>query len=177
MNMTHYDFEELYPNRFLKGVQFKGRPVTLTIVGIEKEELGAEEQKKTKVILSFKETKLQLIANKLNCTAIMLMFGRNTKDWLHKRVTFHPLQGEWFGTQREAIRVLGSPDISKDMKASHQLGREVQRFHLKKVVLGKKASAQSIPEPAPEPGTDNDEFDPVTGEVQFNGDAQAQEGL
>lgn len=167
--MADYDFDELYPNRFLKGAQFKGKSVTLTITDIVKEELGDEKKKEAKVVLTFKETKFQLVANKLNCIALMLMFGRNTKEWRGKRVTFYPLKGEWFGTKREAVRVLGSPDIEHDVNEKHQLGREIQTFHLKKVAGKKTNGKATAPKPAPEP-----EMDPDTGEVPFDEEEQAE---
>jgi hypothetical protein len=169
--MPDYDYDQLYPNRFIKGAEFRGKAVTLTIIDIAKEEFEDKKGKNgkaLKVVLTFKETERQLLANKLNCTAIMLMFGRNTKDWRGKRVTFYPLKGEWFGRRREAVRVLGSPDIARDIREQVQLGREQQEFHLRKTAPARTAPVPTPePEPLPdEPGADLDEgVDPVTGEV------------
>jgi hypothetical protein len=59
-------YDELYPGRFLKAVQFGGRQVTLTIKDVDLEELEGEDGKKQKAIVSFTERPLQLVACKTN---------------------------------------------------------------------------------------------------------------
>jgi hypothetical protein len=145
MSQKDFDFEELYPGRFIKGVMFKGKAVTLTISDIDREEFPDKKApggKGLKVVLSFKERDKQIIANKLNCTALMLMFGRNTKDWRGKRVTFYGEKGTWFGKKQEAIRIYGSPDIAEDIAETVRLGQDDQEYHLRKVVPGKAAAIQ-----------------------------------
>lgn len=170
-----YDYDELYPGRFIKAALLKGKIVTLTIADLVREEMPdkkGKDGKAFKVVLSFKERDKQLVANKLNCTALMLMFGRNTKDWRGKRVSFYPEKGNWFGKRQEAIRVYGSPDIAADIDATAQLGQEVQEFHLKRVVFGKKVTAP-VPPPAPEPEMVEEDMDPETGEVPFANGSEA----
>lgn len=173
--MADYDFDELYPGRFIKGAMFKGKAVTLTITDIAREEFPVMQPKpgqpatEFKVVLAFKERDKQILANKTNCTALMLMFGRNTKDWRGKRVTFFGLKGTWFKKKHEAIRVYGSPDIAEDIEVSVRIGQSDEDFHLRKVVPGKKMAP--LPPPPPEPEL---EMDPVTGETPFDDDEQAQ---
>lgn len=173
--MADWDFEELYPGRFIKGDMFKGKAATLTITDIDREEITDPKGKKSmKVILYFKERDRHLITNKLNCIALMLMFGKNTKDWRGKRVTFYGEKGTWFGKKGEAVRIYGSPDIAKDIQQSVKLGLEMEEYHLKKVVLGKKVA---VPAPAPPPELElemEDDADPLTGEVPFSDDEQAE---
>lgn len=172
--MSDYNFDELYPNRFMKAGLFKGKVVTLTIVDVEMEELPDKKGKngrKKKPVLSFKETELQLIANKTNGLALMVMFGKLTKDWKGKRVAFFPEKGKYFGKKQEAIRVYGSPDIAQDITEEVRLGNEMETYKLKKTTWGKQ---QPAPQPEPEPEIEEGSLDPLTGEVPFGEDEQAQ---
>lgn len=173
--MPDYQFDELYPGRFIKGTMFKGKAVTLTITDLVREEFPdkkGKDGKAMKVVLSFKERDKQIIANKLNCIALMLMFGKSTKDWRGKRVTFYGEKGTWFGKKHEAIRIYGSPDISADIDDTVRLGQDEQEYHLRKVTPGKRVTA---PAPPPEPELLEEELDadPETGEVSFEDGEEA----
>lgn len=120
------DYETLFPGRFIKAVDLKGKDVTLTIVSIAAEEIDG----KTKAVITFEGTKKQLVLNRTNAEAVKLMFGRETNDWLGKRVTIYPaVIQDAFGGGGDipATRVRGSPDISKPMNASVQRGRKTIR--------------------------------------------------
>jgi hypothetical protein len=176
--MPDYDFDELYPGRFIKAAMFKGKAVTLTIKEIMREEFPVIQPKpgqsatEFKVVLSFKERDKQIIANKTNCTALMLMFGRNTKEWRGKRVTFFGLKGTWFKRKQEAIRIYGSPDIAADVEVTVRLGQSDEDFRLRKVTLGKRVEVP-VPAAEPEPELEEEQLEPgsdydaETGEVPF----------
>lgn len=120
------DYETLFPGRFIKAVDLKGKDVTLTIASIAAEEIDG----KTKAVITFEGTKKQLVLNRTNAEAVKLMFGRETNDWLGKRITIYPATiQDAFGGGGDipATRVRGSPDISKPMNASVQRGRKTIR--------------------------------------------------
>ena len=106
------DYDQLFPGRFMKAGEFRGRDVTLTISVIELEDLPQDGGKnKTKGIIGFKETKKGLVLNRTNGECLKALFGRDTDAWIGKRVTLFP--SEWNG--EPAIRVKGSPELTKPM--------------------------------------------------------------
>lgn len=112
-------YDQLYPGRFLKAGLFEGKNVTLTIQDVDHEILEGEDGKKTKVVMAFAETDMQLVTCKTNGICIRAMFGDKLSNWKGKRVTFFP--SSWNG--EPAIRVYGSPDIEEEIKVSVQLPR------------------------------------------------------
>lgn len=135
-------FDDLYPGRFLKAGNFQGKKVTLTIKDMSREELEGDDGKKTKAILSFKETELGLVACKTNGLCIKTMFGDDLQNWKGKRVTFFP--SEWNGDP--CIRVWGSPDIAEDIRFDVKLPRRKPiATTLHKVVASKTDAAQAAP--------------------------------
>ena len=114
------DFDALFPGRFLKAGEFQGKAVTLTIAAVKVEDLEGDNGSKTKGIVSFAESKRQLVLNRTNGECIKAMFGRNTDDWIGKRVTLYPAPYEG----DIAIRVKGSPDIEKSLTVEIKLPRK-----------------------------------------------------
>jgi hypothetical protein len=150
-----YDFDELFPGRFLKSGQFKGKDVTLKITKVELEKLPDQKQgEKVKGILSFAEVKLQLVLNRTNALCLRAMFGRDTGEWVGKRVTFFPAIISAFGDDNTlAIRVRGSPDLERDMPIEIQLPnkRPVKATMKKTGRPAQKAAPAPQPAPPPEP--------------------------
>jgi len=114
---TSYD--QLYPGRFIKAAELLGKKPTLTITDIELEDLEGDDGKKTKCIISFKESQKKLVACKTNGLCIKHMFGRELKDWVGKRITIH--EDTWNG--EPCIRIWGSPDITVDVEVEIALPR------------------------------------------------------
>lgn len=153
--MKTYDYDELYPGRFLKAGNFKGREVTLTITAVDLEELEDKKGKKGKGVLSFERTKLQLVLNRTNGECLKGMFGRATAKWIGKRVTFYPVTVEAFGAPTLAIRVRGSPDIPTDLRIICHIGQQgAVSVTMKRTGVPAKAAAtpaQPAAPPAPQP--------------------------
>ena len=114
------DWDELYPGRFLKAGDFKGKPVTLTISEVRLEELVGDKGPQVKGVISFKQTEKQWALNKTNGLCLRAMFGRKVQEWVGKRVTLYP--AVWNGDL--CIRVYGSPDIDGDQEVSIALPRK-----------------------------------------------------
>jgi hypothetical protein len=53
------DWDELYPGRFLKAGELRGKKITLTIRDIELDELESDNGKKVKGVISFVEVRKQ----------------------------------------------------------------------------------------------------------------------
>lgn len=114
------DWDELYPGRFLKASDFKGKKVTLEISDVKLEELEGDKGKQIKGVISFRKTDKQWALNKTNGICLKLMFGRMVQEWVGKRVTL--FESTWNGDV--CIRVFGSPDIEKDLAATVALPRK-----------------------------------------------------
>lgn len=117
----------LNPSRFLKSQEFNGKDVTYTLASVVLEDLEDEAgAKKTKGILGFKETPKLLVINRTNSDCLKAMFGRETDNWLGKRVTFFPAPffDNFTKENTTAIRVRGSPDISAPVSVSIKLRKK-----------------------------------------------------
>lgn len=134
-------YDEMFPGRFLKAGEFKGKPVTLTIASVRKELPVAsddpdEEPPKPIFYLTFTETDREMAINTVTnrkCLAAMFGTERINKTWIGKRVTFHPENVKAFGETKPAIRVLGSPDLQGDITFMLMLARKKpKRITLKK---------------------------------------------
>src|SRR5690349_21524144 len=84
------DWDELYPGRFIKVGELKGKNVTLRIADVDLEELGMDSDKKTKGVISFEKTPKKLALNKTNGLCIREMFGKTLANWIGKRITLFP---------------------------------------------------------------------------------------
>jgi hypothetical protein len=112
------DYDQLFPGRFLKAGEFVGKDVTLTIAAIDLEELPQDKGgDKTRGIISFRETQKKLVLNRTNGECFKGMWGRDTGNWVGKRVTLYP--AEWNG--EPCIRVKGSPDLEKPLEVEVKL--------------------------------------------------------
>lgn len=161
--MPDYDYDQLFPNRFVKAGLLQGKAVTLTIAQVKLEELPDEKGKngkRVKGIVSFRERDLELVLNKTNGECLKGMFGRKTGAWEGKRITIYPKMVDAFGDEVLAIRIMGSPDIERDMRFDVRVGRKTASITMKKTATKTKA-----PAPPPEPELVEEEVDPETGEV------------
>lgn len=157
------DYEKLFPGRFIKSADLDNRDVTLEIRAVRAEEIEG----KPKAIVSFHGTKKELVMNRTNAESLKLMFGRETNDWLGKKVTIYPVTiPDPFnpgGTTR-AIRVRGSPHITTADSATIQRGKKTIKVSV--VPTGRNARAnvarQQPAEPPPPPPPEHDEY---TGEI------------
>ena len=150
------DFDELYPGRFRKSGEFKGKKITLTIQDVVTDELqDAQQGVKRRGIIMFKETERQLVLNKTNGLCIRGMFGRDLTKWIGKRITLYPM--EYQGDT--AIRVWGSPDIEKTFDVTVALPRKRPfQMPMHKVEMkGGKQSKQPTPDPDPVHISEDDE--------------------
>jgi hypothetical protein len=114
------DWDELYPGRFLKATDFKGKNVTLKIKEVNLEELVGDKGAQVKGVVSFEKTEKQLALNKTNGICLKDMFGKKVQEWVGKRVTL--FASVWNG--EECIRVYGSPDIPETREITVQLPRK-----------------------------------------------------
>jgi hypothetical protein len=146
------DFDQLFPGRFLKSGLFLGKTPTFTITSVDTEELPQEKGgDRTRGILSFRETKLQVVLNRTNGECLKAMFGRAVQDWIGKRVTLctDKDRDPSSGGMVDCIRVAGSPDIAQDITVEVKLPRRKPKSRTLK-------RTGQAPAKQPEPNPDND---------------------
>lgn len=114
------DWDELYPGRFIKAGEFKGKKPTLTITDVKVDELIGDKGPQVKGVISFKETEKQWALNKTNGICLKEMFGRKVQEWVGRRVTL--FASTWDG--EECIRVWGSPELADDREVTIALPRK-----------------------------------------------------
>lgn len=122
-----YDFDDLYPGRFLKsGELLKTGDRTLTIKDVLRERLEGRKGPETKGILVFQEIEQQLTLNRTNGLCVKAMFGRDTGQWIGKRVTLYcaEVRTEFSET---GVRLRGSPDIAEKLTFTLELARKKPR--------------------------------------------------
>lgn len=145
---TPVDWDELYPGRFIKSADLKGKVVTLTIASVKIEELIGDKGPQIKGLIGFDKTEKQFALNKTNGICLKAMFGRLVQEWIGKRVSLHSIiyEGD------PAIRVFGSPDIADDIEVPVQLPRKRPfSMTMKRVQLKGAASPPPPPPPPPPP--------------------------
>ena len=120
------DFDQLFPGRFMKAGEFAGRDVVLTISDIGHEELPGERGMERRAILGFGETTKKLVLNKTNGLCCRALFGRETDDWVGKKITLYAAPIE-YGDSTHAIRIKGSRDIAADIVFDLKLARKKPR--------------------------------------------------
>lgn len=148
---SDYDYDQLYPGRFLKAGEFQGRAWTMQIEEIRLEELEGEKGKRERGILMFKGAKKGLVLNRTNGECLKAMWGRATRDWIGKRVTLYPTNVPFGKEMKLAIRVAGSPDIPADISFELKLPKKKgQVVTLRKTTSGARTtSAPATAQPAP----------------------------
>ncbi len=152
----------------------------MTIDDVTVEEMPDQKKGKAmKAIISLRETKKQWLMNRTNGECVKAMFGRQTDDWIGKRVTLCVATITAFGEEQTAIRVRGSPDIENDITAEFPLGqdRKTVRVKLKKTVRAGAKAAPKAQEKTTEgkaaAPAENPPSNPSTGEIPMSEEEKA----
>ena len=114
------DYDEMFPGRFIKSGEFKGKVVTLEISAVDREELPDKSGTKIRGIVSFRKTPKKWVLNATNGQCLRAMFGRKPQEWVGKRVHLYPAPYEG----DTAIRVWGSPDLERETEITIELPRK-----------------------------------------------------
>ena len=147
-------FEELYPNRFLKGVTL-ATPKTIRILGFVGEALEGDDGVKKKAILKYrdKDGEGEIVWCKTNAILTSKMFGDDFTKWAGHLITI------WFdptvamGKDKVGgIRVCGSPEITQEMRIGIKRPRRKKEelYILKPTGKAPAAAASDVPPPSPQ---------------------------
>jgi len=118
-------YDQLFPGRFIKAGEFGGKEVTVTVDRVYVDDIEDDRGiEKPQPIVAFSETKREWALNKTNAQCLVAMWGRDTDDWIGKRVTLFPEQDtSGLADSGLCIRVKGSPELDKPLTAKIKLPR------------------------------------------------------
>ncbi len=151
-------WDEMYVGRFLKAGLLKDKQVTLTIDRVFVETMPNEKDgsEKDRGIMCFKETPLQLALNRTNGECLKALFGKKVQTWVGKRVTIAPEMTKFGKDDVEAIRVVGSPNLTHSIDIEIKMPkRKPQKRTLVPTGKGNQnQNQQSAPVPPSDPASD-----------------------
>lgn len=148
------DIDKLNPSRFIKSGEFEGRAVTLTMKGVRLEKLESDKGDKIKGIIAFEETEKEWVINKTNTLCVAAILGRETDEWIGKRITLYA--AEWNG--EPCIRVKGFPHLDADRVIEVKMPKKKPiKMTMFATGKGRKAAAKTEPAAAPDDALPGDE--------------------
>jgi hypothetical protein len=135
------DIGKVFPSRYLKVADLKGKDVTAMIKEVKLEAVGKGQD--SKPVAYFKGTDKGLVLNITNSKRIAAIAGsEDTDDWTGHKVTLYPTETEFQGDVVECIRV--------------RLPKYSKPDPVKKPVKAKKVQEPEPDDPIPEPPSDVD---------------------
>lgn len=101
--------ELMFPSKYLRAADFKGKDVSMTISGVDSDELRMKDNsKEMKYIVHFDETDKMLVLNKTNAYAIADSLDElDALKWIGHKITLFPTTCPCFGKTVDCIRVKG----------------------------------------------------------------------
>ena len=100
---------EMYPSRFVRGVDLQGKSVTVTIAKVQLESMRPNPQSPEiqKFVLYPAEGKKGIVLSKTLANQIARAVGsEETDEWVGQKVTLYPEPVSVAGVQRVAIRAM-----------------------------------------------------------------------
>ena len=91
----------IFPSRYIKAADLKGREATVVIARAEIEKLGDD----NKLVLYFQNKEKGLVTNRTNADRIAYLYGTNTDSWIGREITLYTDMVNFQGKVTEAIRV------------------------------------------------------------------------
>jgi Flp pilus assembly secretin CpaC len=97
----------MFPSRYLKAADFEGKPVSLTIAEVFRDNVQmANGSKADRYIVRFRETDKELILNKTNAKAVAKVLAEpKAVHWAGEKIILKPAKCEAFGEIVDCIRV------------------------------------------------------------------------
>ena len=92
---------DMFPSKYLKCADLKGRAHELTMERIEQETLNGE----PKFVLYFADKEKGLVLNKTNAMMISSEYGNDTEEWRGHAIVVYPDKTMFQGKPTECIRV------------------------------------------------------------------------
>jgi hypothetical protein len=98
---------DMFPARYVKSEDFApGEKRTLTIRDVDMMDLGQDEEKETKPVITFRQKDAKpFVCNKTNAQTISELWGEDTDDWMGKDITLYVTKVSSFGKMVPGIRI------------------------------------------------------------------------
>jgi hypothetical protein len=111
--------DEVFPSKYLKAADLKGKPRTVTIESAPFEPLKGLDGKETqKIVLHFKNVEKSLPLNVTNFDAVCDATGfPDTEDWPGQRIELYPAKTTMGGKATDCIRIR-RPSASRPVAAA-----------------------------------------------------------
>lgn len=121
--------------QYITAAELVGKEPTLTIERVTLEEVeqlkpvdsdeGVSSKTRNRIVVYFREAKggRGWLLNRTNAECLKALWGRETDEWLGKRVTLYAPQVRVGPKMEPGIRVKGSPDIEEPLRAEVKLPR------------------------------------------------------
>lgn len=91
----------IFPSKYVKASDLKGREVTVVIARAEVEKLGDD----NKLVLYFQGAEKGLVTNRTNADRVSYLYGSNTDQWIGHEIVLYVDLVSFQGRTVEAIRV------------------------------------------------------------------------
>jgi hypothetical protein len=140
----------MFPSLYLSAFDLNGKDLTLTIIGISKEELRMQRGgSKVKPVMTFKETDKKVVLNKTNAESIATFHGTKAEEWVGRTVTFYATKCLVGRDTVDCLRVRekpSHPEPVRDPADNNQLIGRIDDLlkrlgwpmeHVQKVLMGK----------------------------------------
>ena len=109
------ELASIFPSRYVKASDLKGREITVVIARAEVEKLGDD----NKLVLYFQGAEKGLVTNRTNADRVSYLYGSNTDQWIGREIVLYVDLVSFQGRTVEAIRV--KPPIKRaDVQAPAQ---------------------------------------------------------
>ena len=95
------ELASIFPSRYVKASDLKGREITVVIARAEVEKLGDD----NKLVLYFQGAEKGLVTNRTNADRVSYLYGSNTDQWIGHEIVLYVDLVSFQGRTVEAIRV------------------------------------------------------------------------
>ncbi len=109
------ELANIFPSKYVKAADLKGREITVVIARAEVEKLGDD----NKLVLYFQGREKGLVTNRTNADRVSYLYGSNTDQWIGREIILYVDLVSFQGRTVEAIRIkpparaAASPTIPK----------------------------------------------------------------
>jgi hypothetical protein len=99
--------DQMFPSRFLKAPDLKGKPSVVEIASAEQETLkNPQGQEQTKIVLSFVGKQKVLPLNQVNFDSCVDITGQiDSDDWVGCKIEIYPTKTQMGGKLVDAVRI------------------------------------------------------------------------
>jgi|SRR6516165_2158629 hypothetical protein len=101
---------DFFPSNYLKCADLAGKERVVTIAFVKEDVFENEGKKQKKPVIYFKDAGVKpMVCNKTNFLTIENSCGKDTDDWVDKKIVLYPEMVSFRGKVSEAVRVKRVP--------------------------------------------------------------------